>query len=47
MKKRGDELTPIGDLLTPKVIKRASCNVPTPIQQRLIDTAVLEPDEPR
>jgi hypothetical protein len=47
MKKRGDELTPIGDLLTPKVIKRASRNVPTPIQQRLIDTAVLEPDEPR
>ena len=47
MSKRGGELTPIGDLLTSRVIKRGSRNVPTPIQQRLIDTAALEPDEPR
>ena len=45
MTRLGD-LTLIGDLL-PKVRKQATRNTPSPIRQRLIDTAALEADEPR
>lgn len=41
------ELTPISDLVTPKLKRQLKPQLgPTPIQQRLIDTAALSVEQP-
>jgi hypothetical protein len=46
--KKPDGLTPIGDILTPKVLKamKRAATGPTPIQKRLIDGAALRIENP-
>jgi hypothetical protein len=48
MAKRGEQgLTAVGNLVTPKLLKAIKeSSGPTPIQQRLIDTAVLGVEQP-
>ena len=46
--KRGQQgLIPIGDLITPKMMRQLKArSAPTPIQQRLLDTAALSVEQP-
>jgi Plasmid encoded RepA protein len=47
MAKRSDGLTPIGDILTPKILRAIKRSAgPTPIEKRLIDGAVYQMENP-
>src|SRR5580693_3020960 len=47
MAKRSDGLIPIGDILTPKILRAIKRSAgPTPIEKRLIDGAVYQMENP-